>query len=99
MTGRRATPNLVEWLEKGRGGLASWELLLVILPTPRLTRRPAGSPRPSPPPVSPEPFLSHPPTRALLIASAGLESPAKNVTQRRMGEEEAAGPAAGVGAE
>lgn len=36
---------------------------------------------------------------ALLIAAAGLKSPAKNVTQWLMGEEEAAGLEAGVGAE
>lgn len=38
------------------------------------------------------------PAEAILIAVAGLESQAKNVTQQLVGEEEAARPA-GVGAE
>lgn len=77
---------------------AGWEQFLVTLPTPRPARRPAGSRQALPTRPRAFPKVTLPP-EALLIAVAELESPAKNVTRRCVGEEEAAGPEAGVGAE
>lgn len=88
--------------EAGQGGQAGW---LGAVPGHRphaQTGRAASRLSLSPPHPARQPGalpkVTLPP-EALLIATAGLGSLAKNVTQWRMGEEEAAGPAAGVGAE
>lgn len=72
-------------------GNSSW----VTLPTPGWPGLSSGLPTP---PMSPVPSEVTLPAEAILIAVAGLESQAKNVTQQLVGEEEAARPA-GVGAE
>lgn len=84
---------------RGKGRVArraGWELFpFSPPPAPGRPGRQRALPGPSPP----DPLAQTLPPEGLLIAVAGLESPAKNVAQWLTGEEEAAGPVAGVGAE